>query len=187
MNNSNLTKTLIIEPKYLGCKSHIENLIKKREHMCDEDGYYIEKIYKINSIKFNRFYDQNFSGNILVDVNFNADIVSIQNNTIIEADIIKANEDGIIAQGIYPIYIIIDSDYENLSYLKEGDKIKVNILKWDINRNKNKKKNVIKAVGEFISLVNEETEEENEEKKDEEIQLNIKEEDININILATYD
>lgn len=141
-----LTKKLMIKPKYINDKSYIEKTIKELENTCNEYGY-IDKIHEILTITFDKFYEQSFSGSLLVDVEFIADVVSIKVDDEIECQIVKANEDNIIAEGTYPIYVIIDGDYETLSFIEPMDIIKVKILKWDISR----EKNLIKAIGKYIS------------------------------------
>lgn len=148
MKRINLEKTIMIEPKYLNDKKYIEKILLEKEKKCDREGY-IEKINKINEIKFYKFYEQNFSGSILIKVNFNVDIINISNDEIIECTIIKIDEDSIVAEGIHPILIILNDDYENLSYLEEGDIIEVRITNWDISIDKN----IIKGVGKFVKKI----------------------------------
>jgi len=137
----------MIPPKYLNDKEYIINKIYEKEKKCILEGY-IKKIYKINNITFHKFYEQNFSGGILINVNFNADIVNLDIGQHVKCKIIKADEDGIIAEGLYPIYIIIDGDYEKLSFIEVGNMIDVEILKKEISINRN----IIKAVGKYISF-----------------------------------
>ena len=145
IKNINITKQIIILPKYINDKEYILNKIYKMEKNCNLEGY-IEKIHKINNIIFNKFYEQNFSGSILIDINFNTDIINLEIDDIIECKVIKADEDGIVAEGLYPIYIIIDGDYEKLSFIQIGNIIKVKILQKEISINKN----IIKAVAKYI-------------------------------------
>ena len=146
MENKNIVKKIMILPKYLNDREYIINKIYEKEKKCILEGY-IMKIHKINSIKFNKFYEQNFSGGILIDINFNVDIVNLEIGQTIECKIIKADEDGIVAEGLFPIYIIIDGDYERLSFIEVGDIVKVMILQEEISINRN----IIKAVGKYIT------------------------------------
>ena len=145
--NQNLTKRIMIKPKYIHDKKYIHDIIYQKEKKCEKEGY-IEKINKINDISFFKFYDQNFTGSILVDVDFNVNLVSLNINDVINCIIVKANEDGIVAQGQFPIFIIIDADFEDLIFLKVGDEIKVKIIQSEISIDRN----IIRAVGKFISV-----------------------------------
>lgn len=136
----------MIKPKYLNNKEYIINNLRKKEGKCIEEGF-IKTINNINKIKFYKFYEQNFSGSILLEVEFNVDIITLDINEEIECKIIKSSEDGIVAQGEYPIFIIIDGDYENLDFLRVDDIINVKILQYEISIDRN----IIKAVGKYIS------------------------------------
>lgn len=138
-------RKIMIKPKYMNNSKYIKELVMDLEGKCDNSGY-IDKIYSIDKVLFDKFYEQSFSGSILLNINFTADIVSIEKDDIIQCKVIKANEDGIVAEGTYPIFVIIDGDYEKLSFLNVDDMIKVKILKWDISR----EKNLIRAVGRYI-------------------------------------
>lgn len=162
LKNQDISKKLMILPKYINDKKYIHDKIYEKEKKCNIEGY-IEKIYKINTISFNKFYEQNFSGSILINVNFNADIINVEIGDIIECKVMKANEDGIVAQGLYPIFVIIDGDYEQLSFINIDDIINVKIVKKEISINRN----IIKAVGKYIDkdiIVNLDNNEENEQK-----------------------
>lgn len=143
----------MIKPKYMNDYNHIKEIIMNLEGKCDNIGY-IGKIHTIDDILFDKFYEQSFSGSILLNIKFTAEVVSIEEDAIIDCKIIKANEDGIVAEGSYPIFIIIDGDYEKLSFLKIDDTIKVKVLKWDISR----EKNLIRTVGRYIETSNKELE-----------------------------
>lgn len=144
MQNKDITKKLMILPKYLNNKEYIKTKIYEKEKKCDIEGY-IEKIHKINDISFNKFYEQDFSGSIVINVNFNIDIINVNIGDIVECKVMKSDEDGIVAQGIYPICIIIDGDYEQLSFIKINDIIKVEIIQKEISIDRN----IIKAVGKY--------------------------------------
>lgn len=145
----NLIKRIIIDPKHLNDKKYIEKIIYDKENHCEKEGY-ITKINKINEIKFKKFYEQNFSGSILIDVNFNVDIISLDINDIIYCKIIQANEDGIVAQGDNPIFVIIDSDFEKLNFLEKDDIISVKIIECEVSL----ERNYIKAVGQYLNKEN---------------------------------
>lgn len=151
MKSQNIMKRIMISPKFINDKEYIINKIYEKEKKCNLEGY-IEKINSINSIKFSKFYEQNFSGNILVNINFNADIVNLDIGEIIKCKVIKADEDGIVAEGLYPIYIIIDGEFENLSFINVNDIIDVEILKREISISRN----IIKAVAKYIPTKEEE-------------------------------
>ena len=120
--------------------------IQKKEGKCIKEGF-VKKINKINKITFHKFYEQNFSGSVLFNVEFNAEIISVEVDEIIECKIVKASEDGIVAQGEYPIFVIIDGDYENLDFLDVGDIINIQVLKYETTLDRN----IIKTVGKYIS------------------------------------
>lgn len=145
MRNQNLVKKLMILPKNINDKEYIKGKIYEKEKKCDLEGY-IDKIHKINKVTFHKFYEQNFLGSILINIDFNADIVNLDIGDVLECKIVKADEDGLIAKGIYPIFIVIDNDYEKLSFINIGDIVKVEILKKEICM----KKNIIKAVAKYI-------------------------------------
>ena len=145
MKNQNIIKRIMISPQFINDQQYIINKIHEKEKKCNLEGY-IEKINSINSIKFNKFYQQNFSGSILVDVDFNADIVNLNIGEIAKCKVIKSDEDGIVAQGTFPIYIIIDGEFENLSFINVGDIIDVEILKREISISRN----IIKAVAKYV-------------------------------------
>lgn len=151
-----ISKKIMIKPKYMNDYNYIKNIIMSLENTCIEVGY-IEKIHSVDKIIFDKFYEQSFCGSLLLIVNFTANIVSIKNEQEIECRVMKSNEDGIVAEGAYPIFVIIDDDYENISFLNIDDIIKVKILKWNISR----EKNLIRAVGRYIG-----------KSKDKEIEIN---------------
>ena len=152
----------MILPKYINDKKYLKDKIYDKEKKCDLEGY-IQKVHKINKITFDKFYEQNFSGSILIDIDFNADVINLEVGDIVECKIVKADEDGIIAKGEYPIFIVIDNDYEKLSFINIGDIVEVEILKKEICM----KKNIIKAVAKYINkeeLIKEYTEDESKKK-----------------------
>ena len=135
----------MISPQFINDQQYIIDKIHEKEKKCNLEGY-IEKINKINSIKFNKFYHQNFSGSILVDVDFNADVVNLNIGEVVKCKVIKSDEDGIVAQGTYPIYIIIDGEFEDLSFINVNDIIDVKIIKREISISRN----IIKAVAKYV-------------------------------------
>jgi len=136
----------MISPEFINNSKYIKDKIYEKEKKCNLEGY-IEKINSINSIKFHKFYEQNFSGSVLINVNFDADIVNLDIGEIIKCKILKADEDGIFAEGTYPIYIIIEGEYEDLSFLNVNDIIDVKIMKRKISI----ASNIIKAVAKYVS------------------------------------
>ena len=145
IKNKTITKILLVNPIHQNDKDYIKNLIYKKEKTCEEEGYF-HKINKIIDISFHSYYEQDFSGSVLIKVTFNVDIVCVDVNEIVYCKIVQANEDGIVAEGTYPLYIIINDYYEKLSFLNTGDIIKVKIYKWQISIDKN----LIKAAGNYI-------------------------------------
>lgn len=147
LQNKKLTRKIMILPKYFNDNQYIKKKIKEKEKKCDIDGEgYINKINDITNISFYKFYEQNFSGSIIINVEFNADIININIGDIIECKVMKVSEDGIVVEGLYPIYAIIDGDYEELSFIKINDIINIKIIKKDIST----EQNIIKAVGIYI-------------------------------------
>jgi len=163
MTSQNIIKRIMISPRFINDQKYIINKIYEKEKKCNLEGY-IEKINKINSIKFNKFYEQNFSGSILVDVDFNADIVNLNIGEIVKCKVIKSDEDGIVAEGTYPIYIIIDGEFENLSFINVNDIIDVEILKREISISRN----IIKAVAKYVGKREPEDPKEEEDPEEEE-------------------
>lgn len=145
MENKNIITRIMISPKFIKDKEYIINKIYEKEKKCNLEGY-IEKINTINSIEFSKFYEQNFSGSILVNIDFNADVVNLKIGQIIKCKILKSDEDGIVAEGTYPIFIIVEGEFENLSFINVNDIIDVKVLKKEISISKN----IIKAIAKYI-------------------------------------
>jgi len=145
MKSSTITKRIIIPAEFINDSQYITNKIYEKEKKCNLEGY-IEKINSINSIKFDKFYEQNFSGSVLININFNANIVNLDIGEIVQCKILKADEDGIFAEATYPIYIIIEGEYEDLSFLNVHDIIDVQIIKMEISI----ASNIIKAVAKYV-------------------------------------
>ena len=137
----------MIPPSEMRNKRYIENKISEKKNTCINEGY-IKEIHEIINISFHKFYEQNFSGNILINVEFEADIIDVSIGDTIQCKVVKADTDGIIAESVYPIYTMV-KDYEKLSFLQEGDIIKVEILQKQIGI----KNNIIKTVSNFLEKV----------------------------------
>ena len=143
----NIKQIIMIPPSEMKNKKYIYDKILEKKNTCINEGY-IKEIIQILDISFHKFYEQNFSGNILITVEFEADVIDVEIDDIIQCKIVKADVDGIIAEAVYPIYTMV-KDYEKLDFLKEDDIIKVKILKKQIGI----KNNIIKTVSSFIEKV----------------------------------
>lgn len=146
VKNKIIKKKLIIKPKYINDETYILQKLKDIEKTCTENGY-IQEVVSVSKMEFFKFYEQSFSGSMILNVYFNANVVTLENDEVIKCKIVKSDEDGIIAESTYPIIIIIQGDYEDLSFLQIDDIIDVKILKWEISR----ERNLIKAIGQYIS------------------------------------
>ena len=145
VKNKTIKKKIMIKPKYINDEQYILQKLKDMEKTCTEYGY-IQEVVSVSKLEFYKFYEQSFSGSIILNVYFNTNIVTVENNEIVKCKIVKSDEDGIIAESTYPIIIIIQGDYEDLAFLDIDDIIDVKIIKWEISR----ERNIIKAIGKYI-------------------------------------
>lgn len=132
--NTLLKRRIILTPEFIN-KNFEENLknilISQVGDKCIKEGYVDSNSIKIMKRNIGKTMDQNFSGNIIFDIVYTANICNPMEGNIINCSVDKINKLGILAN-LPPLSIVIAKQYHNnkelFKNLKIGDKIKVVVV-----------------------------------------------------------
>lgn len=145
--NSMLTPSIFNTFSCAGeCDEYILNdIIERYGNKCNNVGYINDNITLLNR-SIGRVNASHFTGNIHYKVDIETSILSPRQNIILECSVIGVNKAGILCEN-HPIRVMICPDAnDDISNIKSGDTILVEILHFKVVLNS---KN-IKALGKFI-------------------------------------
>lgn len=132
--SSILKRRIVLKPEYINknYEKNIEDLLKYEVgDKCIEEGYVKKDTIKIIKRSVAKVVTNNFSGSLVVDIIYSADICNPVRGNVIDCTITRINKLGLQAENI-PLSIIIAKQYHNnkdiFKNLKVGQKIEAFII-----------------------------------------------------------
>jgi DNA-directed RNA polymerase subunit E'/Rpb7 len=139
-----IEKQFKIEPSQLiGYKKFIQEEINNLNGKCLGEYGFIQEITKIISLKQENVFTQNFTGGLIFNVKFEANVINPQIGSCIKMQVVQ-NKDVFLAKNGPLICIIANSS--KLDNIEIGDYVNIIVLIKEINYNSN----IIKLVGECM-------------------------------------
>ncbi len=132
--NTVLKRRLILKPEYINknLNKNIEDILKYEVgNKCIKEGYVKEDSIKIIKRSTGKLMSINFSGNLVINVEYSADVCNPVRGNVIECTITRINKFGLQAENS-PLSIIIAKQYHNnkeiFKNLTVGQKIEVLVI-----------------------------------------------------------
>ena len=139
--NNVVKKKVIVSPKYMGTiNAYLENYLKKNyEGKCIAEGYVKPDSIKIVRRSIGAITGSRFTGDITYIVDYSAEICNPSIGNVIECTVKNINKLGLLCNN-GPITIIIGKKFhdnlDEINKIKEGDKIKIEVIAKKIQLNK---------------------------------------------------
>jgi DNA-directed RNA polymerase subunit E'/Rpb7 len=150
--NNIVKKKVMVSPKFMGTiNNYLENYLKKNyEGRCIAEGYVKPETIKIVRRSVGAITGSRFTGDITYLVEYSAEICNPSVGNVIECTVKNINKLGLLCNN-GPITVIIGKKFhdnmDEINKIKEGDKIKVEVIAKKIQLNKTE----IQVVGKLYN------------------------------------